>query len=133
MPNYNRVILAGNLTRDNEYRLTQGDTLSVLRNAIAVNRKSKDKEETMYIDIVLFGKQAEIFNSYTSKGRPVLIEGRLNLNTWEKEGVTRSKHEVIVDNFQFLGSRGDQPSAPYSGDAGRFNAPSDTPDDDMPF
>lgn len=132
MPNFNKVILAGNLVRDNELRYAQGDSLAMLRNAIAVNRKYKDKDETMFIDIVLFGKQAENLNSYASKGSPLLIEGRLTQNSWEKDGTKRTKHEVIVENFQFLGRKGEQ-TAP-AGDSGRFNAPSDAPDDeDMPF
>jgi single-strand DNA-binding protein len=136
MANFNKVILAGNLVRDNEIRYVQGDNLAVLRNAIAVNRKYKDKEETMFIDVVFFGKLAETINTYTSKGSQVLVEGRLNQNTWEAEGVKRTKHEVIAENFQFLGGRRDgaqQSAAPETDTTGHFSAPSDAPDDDMPF
>jgi single-strand DNA-binding protein len=136
MANFNRVILLGNLVRDNEIRHVQGETLAVLRNAIAVNRKYKEKDETMFIDIVFFGKLAETLNSYTTKGSPLLVEGRLSQNTWEQDGMKRSKHEIIVENFQLLGRKGEQSAAStqHEGDnTGRFNAPSDTPDDDLPF
>jgi single-strand DNA-binding protein len=136
MANFNKVILAGNLVRDNEIRYVQGDTLAVLRNAIAVNRRYKEKEETMFIDVVFFGKQAETMKEYTAKGSQLLVEGRLNQNVWESEGVKRTKHEVIVENFQFLGGRkdgGQQSAAPEADTTGRFTAPSDAPDDDMPF
>jgi single-strand DNA-binding protein len=88
----------------------------------------------MFIDIVFFGRLAETINTYTSKGSPILIEGRLSQNTWEQEGTKRSKHEIIVENFQFLGSKGDKQAPTHDDNSGRFNAPSDLPDEeDLPF
>ncbi len=111
MANYNRVILAGNLTRDPQLSYLPSQT-PVVEFGIAVNRRwrSQDgqpREETMFIDCRCFGRQAEVFNQYMTKGRPVLIEGRLDLDTWEgKDGQRRSKHRVFVQNFQFLGGGG---------------------------
>lgn len=104
--NYNRIILAGNVTREVELRHTQGG-MAIAKIGLAVNRKSKDKETTCFVDCTAFGKSAEILAEYVRKGSSLLVEGRLELETWEdKEGNRRSKHGVVVDNFQ-LGQRGD--------------------------
>ena len=107
---YNRVILLGRLTRDIELRYTQNG-LAIAKTAIATNRKYKtqsgeQKEETCFIDITLFGRAAEIANQYLSKGRQVLVEGRLVYEQWtDQTGQKRSKHSVTVDNLQMIGSR----------------------------
>ncbi len=107
---YNRVVLLGRLTRDIELRYTQNG-LAIAKTAIATNRKYKtqsgeQKEETCFIDITLFGRAAEIANQYLSKGRQVLVEGRLVYEQWtDKTGQKRSKHSVAVDNLQMIGSR----------------------------
>ena len=103
MPNYNKIMLMGNLTRDMELRYTQSGT-PYAQGGMAVNRKWKDKEETCFVDFTAFGKQAEVLCEYVRKGSPLFIEGRLQLDTWEKDGQKRSKHKVIVEGFQFLGS-----------------------------
>ena len=113
MSNFNKVILLGNLVRKPEVRYTQGDNLPIARAALAVNRKYKDKEETMFIDIVVFGKLAGALEQYGDKGTPLLVEGRLQQNRWEKDGVKHSKHEVIVDSFQLMGKK-DQAGATCS-------------------
>jgi len=105
---FNRVILAGNLTRDIDVRYTQSGT-AIANTAIATSRKFKSqsgeqKEETLFIDIVFFGRTAEIANQYISKGSKVLVEGRLKLEQWTaQDGTKRSKHTVNVDNLQMIG------------------------------
>ena len=146
MASYNKVILMGNLVSDPELRHTAGSNLPVARTRLAVNRKYKDKEEVMFIDIVVFGKTAETLHTYAKKGAPLLVDGRLNQSSWEDPngGGKRYKHEVIVETFQFLrGSKErsdeDAPGGMYNagtnaGDSGRFNSPSDQmEDDDIPF
>lgn len=107
----NKVILVGNITRAVELRqLPSG--MSVAKTGIACNRKWRDKmsgenkEEVMFIDITVFGKSAEIANQYITKGKKVLVEGRLVLEQWvDQTGQKRSKHTVSVDNFEFLDSK----------------------------
>lgn len=112
MANFNKVILAGNLTRDPQLSYTANNT-AVAEFGLAVNRKwrgpdGQQKEETLFIDCKVFGKQAETFSQYMSKGRPVLIDGRLELRQWQaQDGSKRSKHGVIVEGFQFLGGPGE--------------------------
>lgn len=106
---FNRAILIGNLTKDPEVRYTPGGT-PVATVAIAVNSKHKGndgnmKEETLFIDAVVFGKQAETCGQYLSKGRPVLVEGRLRERRWEHEGQKKSKMEVVAGNVRFLGGK----------------------------
>ena len=112
MANYNRVILAGNLTRDPELSYTPSGT-PICKFGLAVNRTWTDRqtnerrEETMFIDCVAWARSGETINQYCRKGRPLLIEGRLNHDTWTTpEGQKRSRHTVVVDNFQFLGGGG---------------------------
>jgi single-strand DNA-binding protein len=106
---YNRIILVGNLTRDPE--LTQISTgQAVCRLSLASNRQFKNKagvatQEVCYIDVEVWGPQAESCNKYLQKGRPVLIEGRLKLNTWkEADGQQRSRHIIVADRVIFLAS-----------------------------
>lgn len=119
MASYNRVILAGNLTRDPELRsLPSGN--AVLRMSLAVNRRytGKDgetREEVTYVDIDAFGKQAETIAKYCGKGSGILVEGRLRLDQWDDRntGEKRSKLGVVLENFTFTGgganrSRGDE-------------------------
>lgn len=128
MANYNRVILAGNMTRDPELSYTPSNT-PVCKFGIAVNRTWTDRqtnvkhEETMFIDCTAWSKSAEVINQYCSKGKPILLEGRLVLDTWtNQEGQKRSRHTVTVDNFQFLGSPG----------GARSTAPASAPSTDVP-
>ena len=109
MANYNKVILAGNLTRDPQLSYTPSQT-PVVDFGMAINRRwrgqdGQQREETCFVDCRGFGRQAETLNQYMSKGRPILIEGRLNFSQWEgKDGQKRSKLRVIVEQFQFLGA-----------------------------
>jgi len=112
MANYNKVILMGNLTRDPQLSYLPSQT-PVCEFGIAVSRRwrgqnGEQREDTCFVDCRLYGKQAETFNQYMSKGRPVLIDGRLDLDTWEgPDGQKRSKHRVTVQSFQFVGSARD--------------------------
>ena len=112
MPNFNKVILMGNLTRDPELRQTPKGT-SVCAFGMAVNRVfrtadgGEQQEETTFIDLEAWGRQAEIISKYVSKGNPLFVEGRLRLDSWEsKTGEKRSKLKVIVENMQLMGGRG---------------------------
>ena len=114
MASYNRVVLVGNLTRDPEVRYTTGGT-AVTDVGMAINRYWTDRntnerrEETTFVDVTLWGRQAEVASEYLAKGRPVLIEGRLQMDQWEdsETGQKRSKLKVVGETMQLLGSRGD--------------------------
>ena len=111
MNGFNKVILAGNLTRDPELRYTPTGT-AIAKFGLAVNRKWKEantgdmKEEVTFIDIDAFGKQAETIGQYLKKGRPILIEGRLKLDQWEDKQTQqkRSRLGVVLESFSFLDS-----------------------------
>jgi single-strand DNA-binding protein len=114
MASFNKVILVGNLTRDPEVKyLPSGTAVSEI--GLAVNRSWFDKqsnsrkEETTFVDITLWGRTAEIAGEYLSKGRSVLIEGRLQLDSWEDKtsGQKRSKLRVVGENMTMLGGRGE--------------------------
>lgn len=149
MANLNIVILAGNLTQNPEVRYTpQGTAVAQFRLAVNRTYRTKDgqqKEEVCFVDIETWGRQAETCGEYLSKGRPVLVEGRLVLDTWEnKEGQKRSKHKVRANRVQFLGSPGSgggssqaapPPSAPFEEDftpSSEFEPPS-RGGDEIPF
>jgi single-strand DNA-binding protein len=141
MANFNRVIIAGHLTRDIEIRYTPGGTaVTDLGMAINDRRKKDDEwiEETTYVDVTLWGRTAEIAGEYLSKGSPVLIEGRLKLDSWENsEGEKRNKLKVVCDKMQLLGSRGGGGSgagnAKPAGAAQQSGGAGGAPDDDVPF
>ncbi|MDA0666212.1 MAG: single-stranded DNA-binding protein [Planctomycetota bacterium] len=161
MASFNRVILMGNLTRDPELRQAQNGT-HIAKVALAVNERMSDgaggwKEEASFVDIVIFGKRAEAFGRFLSKGKPVLIEGKLRQSRWQdaETQANRSKLEVIVDNWYFVGGGreegggggqqqqggGYQQQQPVGGAAPEFPGPSDfggSPSrggmpDDVPF
>ena len=134
MASFNRVILIGNLTKDPELRYTpSGTAVANLRLAVNSFFKGQDgqrKEETCFVTVVVWSKQAETCNQYLKKGRPVLVEGRLIYRSWEAEGKTRSLLEVRADRVQFLGSPGGAPGgAPGGGfrDEAASSGPSDEP------
>jgi single-strand DNA-binding protein len=145
---FNRVILAGNMTRDPESRaLPSGQPLTKFSLAINRSYTTKDgekREEVTYVDIESYGKQAEIIAKYCTKGSGILVEGRLKLDSWDdkKTGEKRSRLGVVLENFTFIGGRAQGGSAdgegpaPRSGGArgGASPAPSsDVPEDDVPF
>jgi single-strand DNA-binding protein len=152
----NRVILAGNLTRDPQVRFLANEQ-AVANFGLAVNRRYKGsdgqmKEETTFVDIEAWGRTAELVGQYLTKGRAAFIEGRLKLDSWDdKDGQKRQKLKVVADNVQFMdsGNRGERPAsgAPgaAAGDSGHDDgAPSAPPagaakaapapaDDEPPF
>lgn len=102
---YNRIILIGNLTKDPELRYTpQGTPVSTFRIAVNTKYKQSDeaREDTLFIDVVTFGKQAETCSQYLNKGKSVLVEGRLQERRWESDGQQRSKFEVVAQTVRFL-------------------------------
>ncbi len=113
MANLNKVMLIGNLTRDPEVRYTPKGT-AVTDIGMAINRNyslddGERREETTFVDITFWGRQAEVLGQYMKKGRPLFVEGRLQLDTWDDKntGQKRSKLKVVGENFQFLGGRDD--------------------------
>src|SRR3954469_25410444 len=122
MASFNKVILMGNLTRDPELRYTPKGT-AVAKIGLAVNRQWKRetgemKEEVTFVDIGVFGRTAENVGQYMRKGSPMLVEGRLRLDTWEDKQTNqkRSKLGVVAESVQFLGS-------PRGGEGGSNEAP----------
>jgi single-strand DNA-binding protein len=110
MANFNKVIVAGNLTRDPELRYTPKGT-AIARIGLALNRSWKTetgetKEEVTFVDIDAFGRQAEVIAQYMKKGRPLLVEGRLKLDQWEDKNThqKQSKLRVVLESFSFLDS-----------------------------
>ena len=110
MANLNKVMLIGNLTRDPELRHTPKGTavseISMAINRVWNNEQGQKQEETTFVEVTLWGRQAELAQQYLTKGRPVYIEGRLQLDSWDDKetGKKRSKLRVIGENMQFLSS-----------------------------
>lgn len=138
--NYNKVIIAGNLTRDPELKYSPKGT-AIGRISMALNRTWKNeggekREETTFVDVDAFGRQAEVIAQYAKKGQGLLVEGRLKLDQWEdKQGQKRSALKVALERFEFAGGdqgrgRGAEAShRPQPAPAGGYSAP----DDDIPF
>jgi len=127
MANYNKVILAGNLTRDPELRYTPKG-MAIAKIGIAINRtwrseSGENKEEVTFVDVDAFGRTAENIGQYFKKGRPILIEGRLKYDQWDdkQSGQKRSKLGVVLESFQFLDSK------VGGGDDGGSSAPRSRP------
>jgi single-strand DNA-binding protein len=152
MASFNKVILLGNLTRDPEVRYTPKGT-AVTELGMAVNRvytaeNGEKREETTFVDVTLWGRTAEIAGEYLKKGRPVFIEGRLQLDTWDDKtsGQKRSKLKVVGEGLQLIGSRPGGGGGGGGGDdegsgAPRSSRPAQPPkaapsapdDDEIPF
>ncbi len=120
MASYNRVILLGNLTRDPELRyIPSGTAVTEIGLAVSDRRKGPNGdwiEETTFVDVTLWARTAEVASEYLTKGSPVLIEGRLKLDTWEtNDGQKRSKLRVVGERMQMLGARGGGGGAPGAG------------------
>src|SRR4029078_6984799 len=113
MASFNKVICVGNLTRDPELRYTPKG-MAIAKIGLAINRSWRDansgelKEEVTFVDVDAFGKQAETLGNYMKKGRPIMIEGRLRLDTWDDKQTNqkRSKLGVVLESFQFLDYKG---------------------------
>lgn len=140
---YNKVILLGNLTRDPEVRVLPKGT-SVCQFGIAVNRKFKDeagnaKEEVTFVDIEAWAKTADIIAKYFTKGKPILLEGRLKLEQWEDKATNqkRQKLKVVLESFSFVGGKDDAApvgeSASDSAPAPRRPESNEAATDDVPF
>lgn len=113
MASFNRVVLLGNVTRDPELRYIASGT-AVTEIGLAVNDRRKTAtgewiDETTFVDVTLWGRTAEIAGEYVTKGSPLMIEGRLKLDTWEKDGKKNSKLRVVGERMVLLGSKGDGP------------------------
>ena len=113
MPSFNKVVLMGNLTRDPQLKHLPSN-LVVAEFGLACNRRfrtaaGEDKEEVAFVDCTAFGRQAETIGQYCAKGKPLFVEGRLRYDTWDDKqgGGKRSKLSVVVENFQFIGAKGD--------------------------
>ena len=151
MASFNKVILLGNLTRDPEVRYTPKGT-AVTELGMAVNRvytaeNGEKREETTFVDVTLWGRTAEIAGEYLKKGRPVFIEGRLQLDTWDdkQSGQKRSKLKVVGEGLQLLGGRpgggGGGGGGDDEGGGSRSSRPAPPPkaaasgpdDDEIPF
>jgi single-strand DNA-binding protein len=158
MASFNKVVLLGNVTRDPELRYIASGT-AVTDIGLAVNDRRKTAsgewvEETTFVDVTLWGRTAEVAGEYVTKGSPLLIEGRLKLDTWEKDGKKNSKLRVVCERMQLLGGksdgsrggkprvaagRGGQPAGDEFDQSSGYDdgpAPSSGPvgsDDDIPF
>ncbi|HEX8339334.1 MAG TPA: single-stranded DNA-binding protein [Tepidisphaeraceae bacterium] len=133
MADYNKVILLGRLTRDPTLKYTPSQ-MAICEFSIAVGRKFKtasgeQREETAFVECTVWGKGGEIFNQYMTKGKQVMIDGRLKFDSWEDKngGGKRSKLTVTVEDFQFVGNRGDGDRAPQGGDEEGGGAPPPRP------
>src|SRR6478672_9991265 len=123
MANYNKVILAGNLTRDPELRYTPKG-MAIAKLGLAINRSWKNeagetKEEVTFVDVDAFGRQAEVIGQYLKKGRPILMEGRLRLDQWDDKQTQqkRSKLGVVLETFSFLDSGAREGGGDFAGGA----------------
>lgn len=135
----NKTFQIGNLTRDPEQRMTPSGQ-SIAKFGLAVNRTftgqdGQKKEEVLFIDVDAFGKQAELVCKYLKKGSKVMVEGRLKLDTWEKDGEKKSRIGIVLENVEFLDSKGgeaggqtEEPRRP----ARPAPAPRNDADDDLP-
>ena len=138
MASFNKVILVGNLTRDVELRHTPGGT-AVGELGLAVNRtwfdkqSNEKKEEVTFVEVTLWGRQAEVASEYLGKGREVLIEGRLQMDSWDDKqtGAKRYKLKVVGESMTMIGGKGGQPRQQESS----YTAPETTPvnEDEVPF
>ena len=144
MANFNKVILAGNLTRDPELRYTPKGT-AIAKFGLAINRNwtgedGQKREEVTFVDVDAFGKQAEVIAKFCGKGSGILVEGRLKLDQWEdkKTGEKRSRLGVVLENFTFLGGKpqgGDEGGSSSRSRGGNDSPAPSAPDggDDVPF
>ena len=124
--NFNRVIIAGNATRDPELRTTPAGT-AVANLGIAINSKRKGPngdwvEETTFVDVTFWSRDAEIAGQYVTKGTPLLVEGRLKLDTWEKDGRKNSKLSVVCERLVLLGGGRRSQDDDQAGDVPTFGS-----------
>lgn len=139
MPNLNKVLLMGNLTRDPELRTTPKGT-PICQFSMAINRKFKteggeQRDEVVYVDVEAWGKQAETIAKYCAKGRPLYVEGRLRLDTWEDKNTKekRSRMKVVLEQFQFLSGKEEPAASSSATQGGARPAAKENLDEDVPF
>jgi single-strand DNA-binding protein len=139
MSSYNRVILLANLTREPQVRFTPSQH-PVVDFGVATNRKwrstdGQERNETCYVDCVMFGKRAEVIGKFFHKGTPIFIEGRLTFESWQgQDGQKKSKIKVTVENFEFVGKNESQSEQPGERPSQTEAGPSDaTGGDEIPF
>lgn len=131
--NLNKMLFAGNLTRDPQLSYTPNQT-AVVDFGMASNRKWKgqdgqEHEEACFVDCRMFGKRAEVIANYLDKGSPLFVEGRLTFDSWEaQDGSKRSKHRITVENFQFIGGKEGASTAKQTSDM-----PQQSDDENIPF
>ena len=137
MPNLNKVILMGNLTRDPELRNTPKGT-AICQFALAINREWKNdagekQNDVTYVDIEAWGKQADVIAKYLTKGKPVYVEGRLRLDQWEDKTTKekRSRMKVVLEQFQFLGGKDSASATPA--EPTQQKKPAENIDESVPF
>ena len=143
MASFNKVILMGNLTRDPDVRATGSSGMKVARLGLAVNERRRDRNGQMqdfpvFVDVDAWDKLAELCGQFLSKGSPVLVEGRLQMDTWEKDGIRHQKLKVRALSIKFLGPRGEaRPQQPAPAQRPEFPMPQSNPlesdPDDIPF
>jgi single-strand DNA-binding protein len=144
MASFNRVVLLGNLTRDPELRYI-GSGMAVSDIGLAVNDRVKRNDqwvdEVSFVDVTLWGRTAEIANEFLNKGSSVLIEGRLKMESWEKDGQKRSKLKVVCEKMVLVGGKGagqggggGSSRQTASADSHEYSSAMDMPpDDEIPF
>ena len=145
MADFNKVILLGRITREIEVRTTRSGT-SVAEIGMATNERRKGangewEDQTTFVDVTFFGRTAEVAGEWLGKGSPVMIEGRLKLDQWEKDGQKRSKLSVVADKMVMIGGKGEGQGGGNSGGesrstttAGASQGAKEFPaDDDIPF
>lgn len=112
MPNYNKAILIGHLTRDPEMMVVGEKQTPLAKFGIAVNDGYGERKEVAFIDCAMFGKRAESLGKHFHKGDPILIEGRIRQENWEaKDGTKRSKLTILADSWEFVGGKGSNATA----------------------
>ena len=138
MPSINKVIVMGNITRDPQQSFLPSQT-PVVEFGLAMNHKYKKQDgtqvdDTCFVDCQLFGKRAEVVNKYFKKGDPIFIEGRLRFESWQaQDGTKKSKLRVLVENFEFVGSKKTRDDDPPPLDQSHPVFEQNSNDDDIPF
>lgn len=138
MPNLNKILMMGHLTRDVKLTYLQNQT-AVADFGLATSRKYKKQdgsmaEDTCFVDCQIFGKRAEVINKYFRKGDPIFIEGRLRFESWQaQDGTKKSKLRVLVENFEFVGSKKTRDDDPPPLDQSHPVFEQNSNDDDIPF
>ena len=135
MASFNRVILMGNLTRDPDVRTTGASGMKVARLGLAINERRKDRngqtqDFPVFVDVDAWDRLAELCGQHLAKGSPVLVEGRLQMDTWEREGVRHQKLKIRATTIKFL-PRPDRSQSPRQMDA--MQSASDDDGGEIPF